>query len=80
MKTGICKKCGVTFYIDHHHIFPKQFFKDKTVIALCPNCHRDIHAKLPKEKQKKSFYKEFTKKWLAGLIAIFVLIYLFFNN
>ncbi len=74
MKTGTCAKCGIEFYIDSHHIYPKQFFNDETVISLCPNCHREIHAKLPKNKQKKSFYKKFTKEWLAGLIIFLILV------
>ncbi len=42
-KRGRCEKCGKTFYVHSHHIFPKAIFGDGETVKLCPNCHTHYH-------------------------------------
>jgi len=80
MKKGICDHCHKHKWVNKHHVYPKEFFGSKEnneTIQLCLDCHADIHDLLPKEKKEKSFYKDFTIKFLAGLSIILMLIGIF---
>ncbi|TAH17977.1 MAG: hypothetical protein EAZ08_12305 [Cytophagales bacterium] len=76
MQKGICERCGEYRYINKHHIYPQEFFSrknNKTTITLCLLCHAEIHELLPKEKQSKEFYKDFTEKFISGLLGVLLL-------
>ena len=77
MQKGICERCGEYRYINQHHIYPQEFFgrkNNKKTVTLCLLCHAEIHELLPKEKQEKDFYKEFTEKFIKGLLGILLFI------
>jgi len=77
MQKGICERCGEHCYINEHHIYPQEFFGssgNKTTVTLCLLCHAEIHELLPKKKQSKDFYKDFTKKFISGLLGLLLLI------
>jgi len=77
MKKDNCDKCGENKWINKHHIYPREHFGNKEnneTVKLCLDCHSDIHSLLPKEKKEKSFYKEFTVKFIAGLSIVVVFI------
>ena len=76
MKKGTCDRCHNYKWINKHHIYPKKYFSvkdNKETVQLCLDCHSYIHDELPKEKQKKSFYKEFTLKFLASLSILLII-------
>jgi len=75
-KKGICEKCGIYGYVNDHHTVPKRVKQknNKETVRLCVNCHQQLHEILPEEPQNESFYKNFTLKWIAGLLLILVII------
>jgi hypothetical protein len=82
MKKGICAKCGEHRWVNQHHIYPREHFgakNNKETVQLCLDCHVDIHQELPKEKQSKAFYKEFTIKFIGGFMVLFMVWYFIFN-
>jgi hypothetical protein len=70
VKQGICKRCGRWGVTQWHHIFggPKRKASDKydLVIELCPDCHRELHAKpganlYYKQEAQRAFEKKKTR-------------------
>lgn len=46
-----CEKCGYSGRLQVHHLTYKHLFHEplKDLIALCPDCHKDIHGLLTEE-------------------------------
>jgi hypothetical protein len=82
MQKDVCERCKEYRYINKHHIYPRKFFgktDNEDVVKLCLLCHAEIHELLPVEKQEKSFYKNFTLKFL-GLISLLFFIFFLLNK
>jgi len=77
-----CDKCGIMFWLDKHHILPKSTFGGKGTIAkLCPNCHREYHRALGSKNLKnpdEQFHYDFFAKWIAGSLALILLVAMWF--
>jgi 5-methylcytosine-specific restriction endonuclease McrA len=75
-KKGNCERCGAYGYVNDHHIVPKRVKKNnnKETIRLCLNCHQQLHETLPEEAQSEDFYKDFTLKWIVGIILLLIVI------
>ncbi len=75
-KKGICERCGTYGYANDHHTVPKRVKKknNKETVRLCLNCHQLLHETLPDEPQRESFYKDFTLKWIAGILLLLIII------
>lgn len=67
---SLCPKCLEYRPLERHHMFPQRFFgngdKNRSLILLCHECHREIEMILPVEEQlTKEEYLEIHKKFLA---------------
>jgi predicted HNH restriction endonuclease len=81
MKKDYCAKCGKFGIIETHHILPLSTFgKNKELINLCPNCHKEYHEHLGKDIKNPSmeFHLEKFFRWIFGLSIIGLLLYLLF--
>jgi len=83
MQKGFCERCKEYRYVNQHHIYPKEHFGKKDnqeTVQLCLLCHAEIHELLPKEKQEKEFYKDFTLKFIGFLSILVVIGLILFAN
>ena len=79
-KKGICERCKKHGYVNDHHITPKQYKKDnnKETLRLCLDCHVELHEELPDELKTETDFKNFTAKWLIGIVLAVVVLSSFF--
>ncbi len=75
-KKGVCEKCGDYNYANDHHITPKEIKKENNneTVSLCVHCHIELHETLPDELKTEKDFRNFTSKWLIGLIFLLILI------
>ncbi len=75
-KKGTCERCGDYTYVNDHHIVPKEIKKknNKETIRLCVVCHIELHEVIPDEIKKEKDFKDFTIKWVAGLLFLIIFI------
>lgn len=86
-KKGICRKCGIYFYVHDHHILPKSKFgkKGKTV-QLCPNCHTHFHEYSKKHTTNPDDAEEARSIWnvwfttISVIVSILLLGFILFYN
>lgn len=74
-KKGVCQKCGLYFYIHHHHILPKsRFGKKGETIELCPNCHTHFHEYSKKHTKNPNDIKEAQNIWDVWYATVSVIV------
>lgn len=75
-KKGTCERCGEYTYVNDHHIFPKEKKKINNIetVRLCLKCHVELHEVLPDELESEKDFKDFTAKWIVGILVFLILI------
>jgi len=64
-RIGVCCKCFEVTVLQRHHVWQKKYYgKNDSVLLLCDDCHKEIHAILPRKKLSKQALLYTHKQWI----------------